>query len=146
MIFVIVIGFPEVVWAIVCREGCVGNFHGFPGSFNVVGGDLGSRFSGGLSVSVFLYEFKGVVEVLHRFPGVVRSLIAFPVDQEFMPVVLAAAVMYLLCFPFLGIIDWDACALVYSAGLESIGIFRSLFLNGGNVEVRFLACQSRREM
>jgi len=77
IIFLIVIWFPDVVWAIVCGAGCRGNFHGFPGSFNVVGGDLWRRFWWVVSVSVFLYEFQGVVEVLDRFPGVVCSLIAF---------------------------------------------------------------------
>jgi len=74
--------FPEVVWAIVCSTWCGGNFHGFPGSFqvNVVGGDLGRRFCGVVRIPVFLHEFQGVVEVLDRFPGVVSSLIAFPVD------------------------------------------------------------------
>jgi len=70
-----------------------------------VGGDLGCGFCWVVSVPVFLYEFQGVVEVLDRFPGVVCSLIAFPVDQEFVPVVLAAVVEYLLCFPFFCIVD-----------------------------------------
>ena len=105
VIFLIVIGFPEVVWAIVCGTWCGGNFHWFPGSFNVVGGDLGRRFCWVVSVPVFLYEFPGVVEVLDRFPGVVCSLIAFPVNQEFVPVVLAAVVEYLLSFPFFCIVD-----------------------------------------
>jgi len=100
-----VIGFPEVVWAIVCGAGCRGNFHGFPGSFNVVGGDLGRRFYWVVSAPVFLYEFQGVVEVLNRFPEVVCSLIAFSVNQEFVPVVLAAVVQCLLCFPFFCILD-----------------------------------------
>jgi len=52
-----------------------------------------------------LYEFQGVVEVLDRFPGVICSLIAFPVNQEFVPVVLVAVVEYRLCFPFLCIVD-----------------------------------------
>jgi len=46
-----------------------------------------------------------VGEVLDRFPGVVCSLIAFPVNQEFVPVVLAAVVKYLLRFPFFWIVD-----------------------------------------
>jgi len=100
MIFLIIIGFPAVVWAIVCGTGCRGNFHRFPGSFHVVGGDLGCRFCWVVSVPVFLYEFHGVVEVLDRFPGVISTLIAFPVDQEFVPVVLVAVVKYQLCFPF----------------------------------------------
>jgi len=58
-----------------------------------------------VSVPVFLYEFQGVVEVLDRFPGGVCSLIAFPVDQEFVPVVLAAVVAYLLYFLFFCIVD-----------------------------------------
>ena len=88
-----------------CGTGCGGNFPGFPGSFNVVGGDLGRRFCWVVGVPVFLYEFQGVVEVLDRFSGVVSSLIAFPVDQEFVPVVLAAVVEYLLCFPFFSIVN-----------------------------------------
>jgi len=70
-----------------------------------VGGDLGRRFCCLVTVPVFLYEFQGVVEVLDRFPGVVSSLIAFPVNQEFMPFVLSAVVEYLLCFPFFCIVD-----------------------------------------
>ena len=70
-----------------------------------MGGHLGRWFCWVVSVPVLLYEFKGVVEVLDRFPGVVCSLIAFPVDQEFVPVVLAAVVEYLLCFLFLCIVD-----------------------------------------
>jgi len=70
-----------------------------------VGGDLGHRFCWVVSVPVFLYEFEGVVEVLDRFPGVISSLIAFPVDREFVPVVLAALVENLLCFPFFCIVD-----------------------------------------
>ena len=69
-----------------------GDFHGFPGSFDVVGGDLGRGFFRVVCVPVFLYEFKGVVEVFDRLPGVICSFIAFPVDQEFMPVVLAAVI------------------------------------------------------
>ena len=53
-----------------------------------MGGDLGRRFCWVVSVPVFVYEFQGVVEVLDRFPGVVSSLIAFPVNQEFVPRVL----------------------------------------------------------
>jgi len=105
MIFLIVIGFPEVVWAIVCGSGYRGNFLEFPGSFNVVGGDLGHRFCWVVRVPLFLYKFQGVVEVLDWFSGVVCSLIAFPVNQEFVPVVLAAVVEYLLCFPFFCIVD-----------------------------------------
>jgi len=105
IIFLIVIGFAEVVWAIVCSTGCRGNFHGFPESFNVVGGDLGRRFCWLVSVPVFLYEFQGVVEVLNRFPGVICALRAFRVDHEFVPVVLAVVVEYLLCFPFFCIVD-----------------------------------------
>ena len=70
-----------------------------------MGGDLGRRFCWGVSVPVFLYEFQGVVEVLDRFPGVVCSLIAFPVNQKFVPRVLVAVVEYLLCFLFLCIVD-----------------------------------------
>ena len=46
-----------------------------------------------------------MVEVLDTFPGVVCSLIAFPVNHEFVPVVLAAVVEYLLCFSFFAIVD-----------------------------------------
>jgi len=70
-----------------------------------VGGDLGCWFCLVVSVPVFLYEFQGVVEVLDRFPGVVCSLLAFPVNQEFVPVVLAAVVEYQLSFPFFCIVD-----------------------------------------
>jgi len=70
-----------------------------------VGGDLGRWFCGVVSVPVFLYEFQRVVEVLDRFRGVVSSLVAFPADQEFVPVVLAVLVEYLLCFSFLCIVD-----------------------------------------
>jgi len=87
-----------------------------------------------------------VVEVLDRFRGVVFSLIAFPVNQEFVPIVLAAVVEYLLCFPFFCIVDYDVCWLVLSAGLESIEIVLSVFLEGGDVEVGFLAGHSGREV
>jgi len=70
-----------------------------------VGGDLGRRFCGVVSVPVFLYQFYGVLKVLDRFPGVVCSLIAFLENQQFVPVVLAAVVEYLLCFPFFCIVD-----------------------------------------
>jgi len=77
IICLIVIGFPEVVWALVRCAGRIGNFHRFPGSFNVVGGDLGHQFCRVVSVPVFLYELQGVVEVFDGFPGVVTWLIAF---------------------------------------------------------------------
>jgi len=99
-----------------------------------------------VSVPVFLYQFQGVVEVLDRFPGVICSLMAFPVNQEFKPVVLAAIVEYLLSFPFFCIVDQDGCWLVHSAGLESIGIVLSVFLKGADVEVGFLARDSGREV
>jgi len=92
IILLIVKGFREVVWAIVCGTWCVGNFHGFPGSSNVVVGDLVRWSCRVVSVPEFLYEFQGVVEVLERFPGVVSSLIAFHVDHEFVPVVLPGRV------------------------------------------------------
>ena len=44
-------------------------------------------------------------EVLDRFSGVVSWLIAFPVGQQFVPVVLAALIEYLVCFPVFGIVD-----------------------------------------
>ena len=99
-----------------------------------------------VNVPVFLYEFQGVVEVLDRFPRVVSLLIPFPVDQEFVPVVLAAVVEYLLSFPFFCIVDYDGCWLGHSAGLESIGIVVSVFLKGGDVEVGFLAGHSGVEV
>ena len=105
IILLIVSGFPEVIWVIVGGTGCGGNFNWLPESFNIVGGDLGGRFCCVVGVPVFLYEFQEVVEVLDRFPGVVSSLIAFPVDQEFVPIVLAAVVEYLLCFPFFCLVD-----------------------------------------
>jgi len=80
-----------------------------------------------------------VVEGVDRFPGVIRTLIGFPVEKEFVPVVLAAVVEYLLCFPFPSIVDHDGCCLVHSAGLESIRIVLTVFLKGGDVEVGFLA-------
>jgi len=58
-----------------------------------------------VSVPVFLYQFQGVVEVLDRFPGVISSLIAFTVAQEFGPVALAGVVEYPLCFPLFCIVD-----------------------------------------
>ena len=105
MIFLMVIGFSQVVWAVVCCTWCGGNFHGLLGSFNVLGGDLGRWFCTVVSVPVFLYEFQEMVKVLDRFIGVVSSLIAFPGDQESVPVVLAVIVEYLLCFPFICIVD-----------------------------------------
>jgi len=80
VVFLSVIGFPEVVGAIVCGTGYRGHFLWFPESFNVVGGNLGRRFWWVVCVPVFLYEFPGVVKVLDRFPGVMSSLIAFPVN------------------------------------------------------------------
>jgi len=111
-----------------------------------VGGDLGRRFCGVVSIPVFLYEFQGVVEVLDRFPAVVSSLITFPVDQQFVPVALAAVIEYLLCFPFFGIVDQDGCWFVHSARLESIGIVLSVLFKGGNVEVGFLVNHSVRQV
>ena len=52
-----------------------------------------------VSIPVFLYEFQAVVEILNMFLGVASSLIAFPVDLEFVPVVLAVVFQYQLCFP-----------------------------------------------
>ena len=89
----------------VCCAGCGGNFNRFPGSFNVVGGNLGHGFCLVVSIHLFLYEFQGVVEVVNRFPGVVSSRIAFTVDQEFLPVIVPAVIEYLLCFPFVCIVD-----------------------------------------
>jgi len=130
----------------VCGTGCGGNFHRFPGSFNVLGGNLERRFGWVVGVPVFRYEIQGVVEVLDRFPGVVSSLIDFPVDQKFVPVVLAAVIEYLLCFPFFCIVDQDGCWLVLSARLESIRIVLSVFLKGGNMEVGFLVGHSEWEV
>jgi len=62
-------------------------------------------FCGVVSISVFLYEFQGVVEILNMFAEVVSSLIPSPVDQAFVPVVLAVVVGYLLCFPYFCIVD-----------------------------------------
>jgi len=86
-----------------------------------VGGDLECRFCWVVGVPVFLYEFQGVVEILDRFPGVVSSLIVFPVDQEFVRVVLAAVVKYVRCFPF------SALSIRMGAGLS---ILRDLYLSG----------------
>ena len=118
--------------------GCGGDFHGFPGSFDIVGGDLGRGFCRVVCVPVFLYEFKGVVEVFNGFPGVVCSFIAFPVDQEFRPVVLAAVIKYLLCFPFFCIVNKDGGGLVHSSGLEPVRVVLSVFLEGRNVKVALL--------
>jgi len=146
IIFLIIIGLPEIVWAIFGCAGCRGNFYRFPGSFNVVGGDLGRLFCWGISVPVFQNEFQGVVEVLDRFQEVDNSLIAFPANQEFVLVVQAALIEYLLCFPFFCIVDYHGCWFVHSAGLESIRIALSIFCLGGDVEVEFLASHSGWEM
>ena len=69
-----------------------------------MGGALGRRFCQLVGVPVFLYELLRLVKVLDRFPRVISSLIAFPVNQEFAPVVLAAVVVYLLCFSFFCIV------------------------------------------
>jgi len=87
-----------------------------------------------------------VVEVLDRFPGVVSLHIAFLVDKEFVPIVLAALIKYLLGYPFFCIVDKDECWFVYPEGLESIRVIFSVFIKGGNVEVGFLACHSEWEM
>ena len=132
------IGFPEIVCGI---TGCVagsGDFYRFLGSFDVVGGDLGCGFCRVVCVPVFLYEFKGMIEVLNRFPGVVCSFIAFPVDQEFMPVALVAVIEYFLSLPFLCIVNKNGGGLVHSPGLKPIGVIFPVFLEGGKVEVGLL--------
>ena len=111
------VGFPEIISGIAGSVGCGGDFHGFPGTFDVVGGDLGCGFCRVVCVRVFLYEFKGVIEVLNRVSGVVRSFIAFPVDQEFVPAVVAAVIRYLLYFLFFSIVNKDRGRFVHSAGL-----------------------------
>ena len=70
-----------------------------------MGGELGRRLCLVVSVQVFLYEFPEVVEVLDKFPGVICSLIGFPVDEEVVPLVLVAVGEYLLCFPFFYIVN-----------------------------------------
>jgi len=80
------------------------------------------------------------------FPGVVSTLVGFPVVPEFVPVVLAAVIEYLSCFPFFCIVDQDGCCLVHSAGLAAIAIVLSIFLRGGDGKVGNLGVCSVREV
>jgi len=61
-----------------------------------VGGDLGRWFIRVAFVPTFLDKFEGMAEVLDRLPRVFCSLVAFPVYQEFVSVVLASVIEYLL--------------------------------------------------
>ena len=119
-----------------------GDFYRFPGSFDVVGGDLGRGFCRVVCVPVFLYEFKGVIQVLNRLPGIVCLFIAFPVYQEFAPVVLTVVIEYLFCFPFFCIVNKDGGGFVHSPGLKPIGVILSVFFEGGDLEVWLLAGHS----
>ena len=55
--FLLVIELTEVFWALGCGAACRVSFHGLPGSFNVVRGNLRSQFCWVVSVPVFLPEF-----------------------------------------------------------------------------------------
>jgi len=68
--FFIVIRCSELVGAIVCSTEYGGIFSGNPGGFNDVGSDLNCGFCWEVCISVFLYEFLVVIEVLDKFPGV----------------------------------------------------------------------------
>ena len=81
-----------------------------------MGGDLWRWFIRVVFVPVFLDKFQGMVEVLDRLPRVVGSLIALPVHQEFVSVVLAPVIDYLLCFPFSCIVDKDRGGFVHRSG------------------------------
>ena len=119
--------------------GSSGDFHGFPGSFDVVGGNLGRGFCRVVCILIFLYEFKGVIEVLNRLPGVVCSFIAFPVDQELVSVVLVAVIEYLLYFLFFCIVNKDGGGFVHSSRLKPIRVIVSVFFEGRDVKVGLLA-------
>ena len=90
-------------------------------------------------VSVFLDKFQGIVEVLDRLPRVVSSLIALPVHQEFVPVVLVPVIEYLFCFPFFCIIDQDRGRFVHPSGSKPIGIIFIVCFEGGDVKVWLLS-------
>ena len=80
VVFLIVIGFPEIVGCCAGFTGCGGYFHIFPNCFNIVERDLGGWSCEVVRIPVFLDKFKGVFEILDRFARVVFSFIAFPVN------------------------------------------------------------------
>jgi len=87
-----------------------------------VGGNLWCWFIGVVFVPVFLDKIQGMVEVHESLSRVVRSLIALPVNQEFVSAVLAPVIKYPFCFPFFCIIDKDRGGLVHPSGCKPSGI------------------------
>ena len=80
VVFLIVIGFPEIVGCCAGFTGCGGYFPRFPNCFNIVRSDLGGWLCGVVRVPVFLDKFLGELEVLDRFSRIVCWFIAFPVN------------------------------------------------------------------
>ena len=104
-----------------------------------MGGDHWRWFIRVVFVAVFLDKFQGMVEVLDRLPRVVGSLIALPVYQEFISVVLASVIEYLLCFPFFCMIDKDRGGFVHPSGFEPIAIILIVCFEGGDVKIWLLS-------
>ena len=104
-----------------------------------MGGDLGRWFIRVVFVPVFLDKFQGMVQVLDRLPRVVGSLIALPVYQEFVFVILVSVIEYLLCFPFFCIIDKDRGGFVHPSGSKPIGVILIICFEGGDVKVWLLS-------
>jgi len=139
IVFFIIIGFPEVFWNGGGSTGCRGNLHWFPAGFYIVGGNLWCWFIGVVFVTIFLDKFQCMVEVLDRLPRVIRSLIALPVYQEFVSVVLAPVIEYLLCFPFFCIIDKNRGGFVHPSGCNAIGIILIVCFEAGDVKIWLLS-------
>jgi len=100
-----------------------------------VGGNLWYWFIVVVLVPVFLDKLQGIVEVFYRLLRVVSPLIAFPVYQEFISLVLASVIEYLLCFQFFSIIDKDRGRFTNPSGCESIGVILIICFQGGDVKV-----------
>jgi len=122
IVFFIIIGFPEVIWNSGGGTGCRGNLYRFPGGLYILREDLWRWFIGVDFIPVFLDRFQGMVEDLDRLPRVVGSLIGLPVYHEFVSVVLAAVIVYLLYYPFLCIINKERDGFVNPSGCKPIGI------------------------
>ena len=104
-----------------------------------MGGDLWCWFIRVVGIPVFLDKFQGMVEILDRLPRVAGSLIALPVHQEFVSVVLAPVIEYLFCLPFFCLIDKDRGGFVYPSGCNPIGIIFIVCFEGGDVKIWLLS-------
>jgi len=89
-------------------------------------------------------KFQGMVDVLDRFPSVIGSLIALPVREDFVSVVLAPVIEYLLCFPFLCIVDNDRASFVHPPGCKPIRVILIVCFEGGDVKVWLLLGHAAR--